>query len=142
MKRDRRDRAPAGTPRRWSPAFRSDVNFGTQSSGDDIARIVEEELSVNGHTSNPWHGITRDSLRLQLVVPARLERFSFGSRSDRHAWLWIVFDEVPGTDRGYLIAYSEESRTFGLGIKAGKAARHPTYLGGYGDTFRAALLSM
>jgi hypothetical protein len=142
MKRDRKGRAPARTARRWNQAFQNDANFGTQSSGDDIAQLVKDELSVSGQTSNRWHGINRDSLRNQLVVPARLERFSFNFRSDRYTWLWIVFDEAPGTDRGYLIAYAEGSRTFGLGIKAGRAARYPTYLGGDGDTFRAALLSM
>ncbi len=135
----RRDR---GGPRRARRSFGGDDATATRLTGEELAGRVRAELDGAGDVGNRWHGVTRATLAAQLVVPARRARFASAHHPDRITWLWIVFDEAPGTAGGYLIVYAEHAQQFGLAIKGGGNDRPGTYLGAYGATFRDALTAM
>ncbi|HTE56841.1 MAG TPA: hypothetical protein VK698_38570 [Kofleriaceae bacterium] len=108
----------------------------------DIERVrqrIGEELAVCGDLS-PEQGLGAGSLESRLVRPPRLEPFTseFESSPDRST-LWLVLDECPGQDTGYLVIYDATRDEFGLAGK-GTGGDAGVVLGWYGslrDTLQA-----
>lgn len=99
----------------------------------DVKAIIAAELRGDLSRTN-LHGV---DLQRCLVEPRRVACIN----TFPEVWdgelidLWVVLEEAPGTAKGYLIVFDEESREFGLAHRSGSA---PVFLGIYGtfiDTF-------
>jgi hypothetical protein len=83
------------------------------------------EGSVNPHMLTDAHMVLppqRRQFRNSFFRPDAAEPFRKRLTLD----LWIVADETPGADGGYLIVFDEERQTYGLAVKP------DVFLGYYG----------
>jgi len=99
-----------------------------------VSEIVEREIADDWSRSNA-HGV---DLKKCLIQPPE-KSFYLDSFTKQPVELWLVLDEIPGTQDGYTIVYGEERKMFGLAIKSVEGEQ--TFLGYYG-TFLETLECM
>jgi hypothetical protein len=96
----------------------------------DVSKLIGDEIASAGEAwfkrpeNNP-HGL--DFSRC-LINPRRvLCKNTFPKFRGGKAFVaWLVLEERPGSDDGYLIIFDEETRTFGL---ADGTTREPVFIG-------------
>jgi hypothetical protein len=95
---------------------------------DEVRAIVEAEIGNDWSRENP-HGV---DLRACLVTPRLVScQNTFPQlEGGRPLDLWIVLEETPGKKDGYLIAFDERTRKFGLADWGGDV---PVFLGYHGS---------
>jgi hypothetical protein len=98
----------------------------------ELEQRVRKDWSVREHTPN-LHGL---QLERNIVSPPCRKQFknSFFQRDAKepfrvieHIDLWIVADETPGREGGYLIVFDERRDEYGVALKSG------LFLGYYGS---------
>lgn len=101
----------------------------------EIERVrdrVGEELAACGELSA--QGLGTDRLQARLVRPPRQAIFTsdFDSSPDGSK-LWLVLDECPGQDSGYLVIYDASRDEFGLAGKGVGGDTGGKIVGWYGS---------
>jgi hypothetical protein len=101
---------------------------------------MAEELAACG-TLASWEGKGAGALQARLVVPPRPQALTdeFGSPGGT-SHSWVVADECPGTEAGYLVVYDRRRDEFGLAAK-GPGGEGGELVGWYGN-LRSALEAM
>ncbi len=102
-------------------------------TSDEVRAIVTAEIGDDSPRSNPLG----EYLRTRLVTPRLVSCRNTFPQLDagRPLDLWIVFEETPGQKDGYLIAFDEQKRQFGLAAWNGDAPVFLGYHGSFIDTF-------
>lgn len=105
-------------------------------TSDEVRALIEAEIGGNWSQSNT-HGV---DLRACLVQPRRVScRNTFPKlNGGKPLTLWIVLEETPGLQAGYLIVYDDRKGEFGLADWDGDT---PVFWG-YHGTFLSALQGM
>jgi hypothetical protein len=101
---------------------------------------MAEELAACG-TLSGWDGKGAGALEDRLVVPPRQQELTdeFGSPGGT-SLSWVVADECPGTEAGYLVVYDRRRDEFGLAAKCPGGERGA--LVGWYTSLRGALEAM
>jgi len=89
-------------------------------TAEEVTKIVESELG-NGRNRTNAHGC---DLHTCLVEPYK-QTFA-GIRPEDEFQLWVVLEERPGQQEGYLIVFDEDAEAFGLAVHGQKGK--PTYI--------------
>lgn len=97
---------------------------------DRVQQLVQADLDGLSQFEN-LHGINAANLR-EHVVPLRHESFVSVGPPEKLIGLWIVLDEVPNTDKGYLVVYCPRRQMYGLALKR-SSKRRPALVGFYGS---------
>jgi hypothetical protein len=101
-------------------------------TAEQLGRRVREEWIASEPIPNP-HGLRLDRNLLSPPVRRQFKNSLFQRdaqepfRSTEHLDLWMVVDEDPGVDGGYLIVYDDGRDQYGLAVKSG------IFLGYYGS---------
>lgn len=78
-----------------------------------------------------WHGLDIGNLQEHLVE-LRHERFRKGFNDPGYIGLWVVFDERPGSEEGYLVVFCPRHDSYGLATKR-SGSRWGSFVGFHGD---------
>lgn len=103
-----------------------------------VRQRIGEELAACGDLSSPGFGTS--DLEARLVRPPRQESFTSDFESSpAGSPPWLVLDECPGQDAGYLVIYDADRDEFGLAGKAagGEAGKVIGWYGSLRDTLQA-----
>ena len=97
----------------------------------EVRALVEEQIGGDWAHTN-LHGV---ELRRCLLAEPRRIAVQLPVREPLTQDVWLVLEEEPGADGGYLVTYSERSGSFGMAHFAPNAA--PYLIGEYGGFFDA-----
>jgi len=97
-----------------------------------VQRRVDVDLAALAEFKN-LHGIELANLD-DFIVPLRHESFEQSSPRATSALigLWVVLDEMPNTNEGYLVVYCPRRASYGLATK-GNSRHRPSFIGFYGS---------
>jgi predicted RNase H-like HicB family nuclease len=94
-------------------------------NADEVVRVIADDVKAHPCFFNP-HGI---ELETCLVPPCKL-RFIDSFREGQFLDLWMVLEECPGSDTGYLVVFDDLRQHFGLAVRGGGV---PVFIGFYGS---------
>jgi hypothetical protein len=99
----------------------------------DVQLELERQLRAAPPLDNA-HGITLENVRAHIIAPPVLVRFENAGipSGPPEVEVWIVLDECPESEDGYLVVYHPDSRMYGLALKKGFQGRG-VFLGCYGS---------
>lgn len=98
-------------------------------TASQIREVIQAEIDGDWDRTNA-HGV---DLGDSLTEPYK--RTFRGEWGEARFELWVVLEEHPEEEEGYLIVYDEDADTFGLAVHENED--HPTYIGRYGDFMEA-----
>ncbi len=79
----------------------------------EVRQIIIEELDES--EINGWHGITKNNVEQYLSAPVLIELSDWEGIRNKY---WRLLDTEPADkEKGYLVIYDENERTFGLATK-------------------------
>ena len=90
-----------------------------------VSKLIADDLAANPAFFNS-HGV---DVKACLISPKK-SAFDNSLRKGEVMSLWVVFEELPGKDEGYLVVFDDQRSTFGLAIHGDK---RPVFLGYYGS---------
>jgi hypothetical protein len=100
----------------------------------EVSKIIADEVASAGEDwlTRPGNNPHRLVLRKCLVGPQRVTcRNTFPAfRSGKPFEAWLVLEELPNSNDGYLIIFDEELGKFGL---ACGTSREPAFIGWHGS---------
>ena len=85
-------------------------------NANEVKEIIEKEIAGRRVASN-WHDV---DVRACLVEPRKISAQNTfphpGRPEPKTLDLWLVLEELPGENDGYLILFDQDLHEFGLGI--------------------------